>query len=153
MIKKYWKRSGTFFFASFLPLATLAFAQDSDLLRQLDDVLKQADRQTAEIRDELEQLSHTPVPEEPRAAEIHRLDITIRELALEEVQRERKLFQEKRRLLLLKQDGKISAQEMMEQELAAARSLKPERGRWRQRMDAAQAKRAALASELLDKTP
>lgn len=148
----YLKSLGFLFFLITLITVT-AFAQDSDLLRQIEEVLKQADQEIAQIRDELEQLSHTPVPEESRAAELNQLEMTIRELALEEVQSEKKLFQEKKRLLLLYQDGKISAQEMNEREHAISQSLRPEREQWKQRMKAAQERKAQLESETREKAP
>lgn len=146
-------KSPGFLFSLIALIAVAVFAQESDLLRQIEEVLKQADQETAQIRDELEQLSHMPVPEEPRAAELHRLDMTIRELALEQVQSEKKLFQEKRRLLLLYQDGKISAQEMNEREHALSQSLRPERERWKQRMKVAQERKARLESKTPETTP
>jgi len=148
----YWKSLGFVFFPIIL-ITVAALAQDSDLLRQIEEVLKQADQEIAQIRDELEQLSHMPVPEESRATELHQLEMTIRELALEQVQSEKKLFQEKKRLLLLYQDGKISAQEMNEQERVISQSLRPGRERWKQRMKAAQERKTVLESETHEKTP
>jgi phage regulator Rha-like protein len=130
----------------------VAFAQDSDLLRQIDEVLKQADQEIAQIRDELEQLSHMPAPDEPRSAELRQLEVTIQELALEGVQREKKIFQEKRRLLLLHQEGKISAQEMQEKESSLSQSLRPALEQWKKKMKDAQERKSHLESEPLRQT-
>ena len=142
-----------FVFFSLTLITVVALGQESDLLRQIEEVLVQTDREIARIHDEMEQLSRLPVPEDPRAAELHRLEMTIGELALELLQSEKKLFQEKKRLLLLNQNGKISAQEMNEQERVLSQSMRPERERWKQRMKAAQDRKAALESETVEKTP
>lgn len=136
-----------------IPTAVAVFAQDSDLLRQIDEVLKQSDRAIAQIRDELEQLSHMPFPEKPHASDLRQLDVTIQELALEGVQREKKVFQEKRRLLLLKQDGKISAEEMHEREAALSQSVKPELEEWRKKIKDAQERKSQLESDSVKPTP
>jgi len=143
------------FIVSLLIILTnmIVFAQESDLLRQIDEVLKQSDREIAQIRDELEQLSHMPVPEKPYAFDLRQLDVTIQELALEGVQREKKIFQEKRRLLLLKRDGKISTEEMQEREAALSQSVKPELEQWRMKIKDAQERKSQLESESLKPTP
>jgi len=136
-----------------IPSAVIVFAQESDLLRQIDEVLKQSDREIAQIRDELEHFSHLPIPEKPHASDLRQLDVAILELALEGVQREKKIFQEKRSWLLLKENGKISAEEMHERETALSQSVKPEIEQWRRKIKDAQERRSRIESESLKPTP